>query len=546
MTAKGVNYVLQSKRQYPEWLRAHTVFKEMNKIDKVFPKIGLSNFSEDCDILNSNEALAEAGRLGSKLMYDINATKNKLFPLLDTTLRSDAKDRNEICAKMQNTINLLDCVYRSMQYNDYNKIIEGKVVMRLRSDIFSGGDKNPTFRKDEAILRVVNKLWEMCKTVGVECNPVDQLPEFKNFSRVNIPNKKYKLVFSSTGEDGAWDIGTISMRGVISCQSWNAPQSRGLIGSISSKFVGVIYVASEQDIPGYGNKMLNRSLVRFAIHKTTKKPALILDRMYPNPNADTIALFKKALKEKSGLEVYSTFDADGRSTQSLGSDYYIPDEPSRKFLKQGEFSYMDFQIPVQQHMPSIRKNIPNITSLTDEFKKAVSSDISKMIIAKREMFLNGQKALEKLSADYVAAKKKWEEENASKPEEEKTKFDLAEPEMDTELKAFGKGGIMNLLTHCDKKHGNNSAGTVFANIILNSFDVPSPDEWASREEYHRKYLMTFLKNSKKVKETAKTNINAGSWMKSFPKSADKFFEYVFSQMRGYVLASCKEMIKKAN
>jgi hypothetical protein len=118
--------------------------------------------------------------------------------------------------------------------------------------------------------------------------------------------------------------------------------------------------------------------------------------------------------------------------------------------------------------------------------------------------------------------------------------------MDNELAAFGKGGIVNLLSHCDKKQGKGLAGSTFANLILNSIVVPDTSECASKEEYHRKYLMSFLKETKKIKEVAKTKYAAGTWMKSFPKSSERFFEMIFSQIRGYVIASCKETIKKSN
>lgn len=555
----GVDYILNSKRPYPEWLREHRVFKELNRIDKVFPKIGLPNFKEPCDIMNTAEALAEANKLGYRFTNEISSAANKLYLKLDKELRGNSKSRNDICAKLQDAVNVLNNVVRSLQYNDFAKVVEGKVVLRLRGDIF-GSEKAPIFRKDEAVLRVVNKLWDMiadstkdCIDGKLEMPKTDQYQEFKDFSRVNVPSKKYTIVFSSSGEEGAWDIGTISMRGVTSCQSWNAPQSRGLIGSIASKFVGVIFLASEQEVPGYGSKMLNRSLVRFAIHKTTKKPALLIDRMYPNPNNDTIAAFKKALKDKSGLDVYSTNDIENDNQNvNICSQYYIPDEPSRTHLKQGEFSYMDYAIAVQKHIPTIRTVPANIASLTDNFKKKVYDDLNSMVKAKRELFVNASKTLETLRTEYNAAKTKWETDSASKSEEERGKFELIEPSIDPELFAFGAKneralqGTINLFTHCDKKHGANTAGGIFAKLILDSVVVENPEGCASKEEYHRKFIMTFLKNRDIIKEAAKKKLATGTWMKAFPKAADRFFDSVYDQMRGYVVASCKEMIKRSN
>ena len=135
--------------------------------------------------------------------------------------------------------------------------------------------------------------------------------------------------------------------------------------------------------------------------------------------------------------------------------------------------------------------------------------------------------------------------DALKPGERK-EYDIEEPKMDRELHKFGKGGIINLLSHCDKKHNVGSAGGVFAKLILDSVEVDNADECATKEEYHRKFVMSFLKNPVKVKEAAKKKVDVGTWMKSFPRSADRFFNSIFVQMKPYLIASCKDMLKKAN
>ena len=142
--------------------------------------------------------------------------------------------------------------------------------------------------------------------------------------------------------------------------------------------------------------------------------------------------------------------------------------------------------------------------------------------------------------------KKFDEENKDKPENERPKFELEEPKMEAELHSFARGGIINFLTHCDKKHGKNSAGQVFANLFLSSVELPKDLEFNTKEEYHRKYLMTFLKNQTDVKEKAYEKYKVGTWVKSFPKSSEKFFDMIYKQMRPYFMASVKEMIKKSN
>ena len=154
-------------------------------------------------------------------------------------------------------------------------------------------------------------------------------------------------------------------------------------------------------------------------------------------------------------------------------------------------------------------------------------------------------------AEYDAAKLKWETENTKliaegKPEEERPKFELTRPRMDAELAEFGKGGIINLMKHCDKKHGANNAGKVFAQLVLNSFPIPSGVDFSTKEEYHRKYLMSFLKDQKTVKEASWKAASTGTWMKSFPKCAERLHSLIMSQMKAYVIGGVKEIIKKSN
>jgi hypothetical protein len=534
-----IDYIVKSKKPYPDWLKGHKVFQELPKIDKVFPRFGLANFREPCEIMNLGEASAEATRLGQRMLYLIDGAAAYLRPALEASLQEHGRERNEKCFKIQSLISLCERMATSIRYNDYIKQEEGKVALRLRNDLF-WLDATPFFRKNEGLISVLGKLYEELAPF-VKMTALDQYEEFKSFSKTNIANKKYHVVFSSTGEEGAWDTATISMRGITSCQAWSSGNSRGLIGTMSSKFAGVIYITSDQMVEPYGTKMLYRAIVRFVIDKATKKPALLMDTIYPNHTPEVIKALKKALHDRSKLDVH--FSRDGGSY----NNFYIPDEPSRTFLTGGEFPYMDYAIAVLPHASVIKKPAANITSLTTAFKTNVGNDIAQLIVARRALYNQSFGQYKILRAEYDAAKSKWAAENADKPENERTKFDGVRPALDPEISFFGKNGSMtNLLEHCDKKHGANSAGRVFATMILDSFDVPDAITCETKEEYHRRYLMTFLKNSNAVKEKALAKIKTGTWMKQFPKSADRLFEFVFGQMRGYVIAGCKEIIKKAN
>jgi hypothetical protein len=503
-------------------LKTHPVFKS-ERINKIFPKIGLHNFKEKCRIVNSAEAMNAALRLGNEIRYQLESIFGQLRNRIDVMVVKPDKD-NALCAKMQATYNLVYNVWYSINYGDYAKVIDDKVVLKLRSDIFHT-DATPVFKKDESLIKVVNKLIEQVDTIpDIKYTKIDQLPAFKTFSSANTPVKDYTVVFSSTGEEGAWDIGTISMRGITSCQSWSAPQSRGLIGSISSRFVGVIYLASDQDIPPYGSKMLYRCVVRMIVNTTSKQPILFLDNMYQQFNQEVVVAFRKVLEAKSGLKVHQSQE------RAIEACYHnIFDEPSRKHLKQGEFAYMDTQFNVSIPQKLIKKQQETVLT---SFKNGIINKVNDRITLKRQEFGTEAKRIEDLRVKYNSEKKAWDDQKLEGP------FHMEKPKMDRELYNFGKSGIINLFIHCDKKHGQNSAGLCFTKHIFEG-----ANEVCSSKSL-KEFLMSFLKNQNLIKENAWRKASTGTWMKSFPRSSERFFNYVFSQVKAHLMSACKEEFRK--
>jgi hypothetical protein len=541
---KSVDYIVNGTKPFPDWLKNHAIFKSTGKLDKVFPRIGLPNFKESAEIMNTAEAKNDAISLVGSLSNKINIIRNECYGRLNTCLNSKEPNRNEVCHRYQSLINAIGSVQYSLSFNDYTTFDRGKINLKLRSDIFNG-DNKPLFREGESILRVLGKIREMCVECGdnlVNFFPeIDKMPEFKAFSRTNVPNKKYTIVFSSTGEEGAWDLATISMRGITSCQTWTSPQSRGLIGTLASKYVGVIYVASDQDIPGYGSKMMNRSLVRFVIHTKTKRPALLIDKMYPAENKDTVECFKKILSEKTELDIiYHT------SMNNEYLNYYIPDEPSNKMLAAGEVSYMDTRIQTLAHAPVIRVPEKDIDRLTVAFKSRVATELNNMARMRREMYEAAKVKRDAERAGYDSAKASWVEQWAGKPQNDRPKFGKSIPKIENELTAFGGGGVINLFRHFDKQYGANSAAGKLATMIFDSVEVPRPEECESEQEYHRRFLMSFLRNPSKVKAGAWRTVSAGAWMKSFPRSTDKLFAFVFGEVKVATMNEVRALLKKSS
>ena len=55
-----------------------------------------------------------------------------------------------------------------------------------------------------------------------------------------------------------------------------------------------------------------------------------------------------------------------------------------------------------------------------------------------------------------------------------------------------------------------------------------------------------LKDPKSVKAASGKLIAGGTWMKSFPKSAERLHTYVLSTMKAYVVGGVRDIIKKSN
>jgi len=120
--------------------------------------------------------------------------------------------------------------------------------------------------------------------------------------KFKFKNRKLKLVFSSD----AWDIATMSMRGINSCQAWFKPRANKLIGSIIDPCCAIIYITNG-DKSKYGTEMLHRAIVRYVIHDTLG-PCLFLEQTYSQSfkdyEKDIIEfLFASVLKQKTGLPV---------------------------------------------------------------------------------------------------------------------------------------------------------------------------------------------------------------------------------------------------
>jgi hypothetical protein len=322
------NELFKSGKPFPKWMASHKVFKEVDHISKVFPGIGLPNSSGDATIDNAATATKTARHLLDQIKRNLKDRRQSLKDYKDKHPNISA-DR---VAKLNKTLDLITQVKKTIGKGKTAFISNnnGRIVLTMPDDI--GGDK-PVFKKGERLFGVYNKLNDaLVDGKFAPMTKLEAIREFKAFSTDNIPNNRFKIVFSSDGVDGAWDIATMSMRGIHSCQSWEGDYSKCLIGSVIDPFVGIIYLTSDAKTE-YGSKMIKRCVVRFVVSEETKKPYLYIDNMYPQYDEGVMASFKKFLSDKvqNKLEVHHA--NGGNKTYDLIAKSYMPVSGVREILQ---------------------------------------------------------------------------------------------------------------------------------------------------------------------------------------------------------------------
>jgi hypothetical protein len=488
-TKPGIRHVLDNVK-YPDYIRNHKVFHTQSKIKKVFPSIGLPNVVEECEYNCIADARLDAQHL---LFTDIRGALSRGA--------DNAYSNVAVQNLLYEVLNVVSNWYPNMILTE-----EGRVALKFVNDCGSYEGK-PFVRKGEGVFKAYGKLSEKLKQVcGFELAALDSMPHFKAFSSSNIPaGKKFKLAFASAGEEGAWDIATISMRGIASCQTWGTPQSRGLIGSISSKYVGVVYITNGEKFNEYGSKMIRRSMVRFCINAKTKKPGLLLDRVYPAHDGPTVELFRKFLHKRTGLPVLF-------STEPGWHDYQLPAETSTWKVapfEVGDFTYMDTKIPWIK--PAAAKTDPQtyynaIANLDNRLIQAVHNNIIKKL------------------DEYCVDKK--------------------------EHRDLFKGGVGNLIVSLKKHVGCNTFSTytllprIYSHITIERW-FPSTDKYDSIHEYERAVIRHAFLHMRDLEKHSHDNgaRSLHKVLKFYPKSFEKYYAFMMDEYKKELVKAYKNLLQ---
>lgn len=371
----------------PDWISKHPAIRD-RKIKKVFPSVGLNNFEEPANIpieglidhqpKHARDAIyAISHRLTEDMLIldkqvtnynrdEIEEIKIGLEAKIET-LPMFSKERNDLSMQLWRPDKLLSPYALNMieygknvnalliNFENYVNVEcievtpDGKAKLILRHALHLGNKSVAV--PGENLARVYGKVKKIVDDYFVKIHSpsrlgvLDDIQQVKIFNSRNIPinPKELKIVFSSTGDKGAWDIATMSMRGLGSCQSWG-PQSQTpstnnacIIGSIASNYVGIIYLTSGGDHEGMGTRMVKRCVVRFGIDMNKPKkeriPVIILDAMYDFHSPAVASAFMAALQKRTKFRVVDFSKKEGDSSTM---NIQIPEEKLPKVFHSDE------------------------------------------------------------------------------------------------------------------------------------------------------------------------------------------------------------------
>lgn len=391
------------KKDAPNWIKEHPHIKKLKKLKKVFEVFGLSNFKDK--VKYELKDTTEQDRIILDMLETLSSQVRRIyqeFSLLDDEDPVNGPDIRSMVRFLRGATNALYSA-RVVRPEGKAKILFDDPVSLNGREIFREGEG--IFSAFNKINAVLDKFWKKYPNIETEVipksnlvlPPIDSLLTVKRFHKTNTANKEYYVVFSASGDEGAWDICTMSQRGIRSCQSWEAPDedlsayNRSLIGSILSKYIGIIYLTSGaetgHDYEKYGTRMLKRCLVRFAINsKNENERVIILDQMYNIHDPIVAKMFVDALQKRTSLKV---LDYSSKTITDMPpvSDLSVPGERTLQKLSPEEQPYKD--IPFLAKEPA---------GIEDKWKESVFQTTGKLKLLAQDIY---EETLEDLQVDMV-------------------------------------------------------------------------------------------------------------------------------------------------
>lgn len=473
---------LFKNKNIPSCIKDHPLFKNPTKVSKIFPSLGLSNFKEEVKI---DKCFVDIKKEGSYVFNLLNAITSRLSRAqedlqfkadsMQMLLTKDQREQNKdkivgmfSFSKVINKIMMMSDPTIKENLDGVIRTDQTMIDLKLYENVIEKDPAKPIFKRDERLIKVYNKIKEKCLEYSVNVLEIEQTAEFKVFSKENIPNKELSVIFSSDGETGAWDIATMSVRGIKSCQRWDGEYPSCLVGSILSKFVGIIYLTSGAQAEPYpdaarggtwkdlGTKMMRRCVVRYAVDADDGQPYILLDKMYPEPDKEVLAVFMNCLQSKTKIKVQNAHEIPPNRLKHM----YTPHEKLKDELSGRYLSYHDIALKSEQDF-----NLSLLNSSREQIERDIKS-------FKYCLSLNISRSFEKA---YI-----------SKAAPDALCYSILH-------NIYVSGGFANM-------------ADCIADTTLAFLKAPKRNYAISSQENYKKYLLEFLSQRKSIFDLSKSNL----------------------------------------
>lgn len=323
---------LDYRYQFPHFITDSKLVSQNVELTKIFPQIGLPNdkehISQKIDV--SHLQIDQIVHLAIKKF--LSQWEN------DGPILEELKGLELF--KVAKTLFVLKELNSRLNKKYGIDIIKNKLIL---TDPIISYDGSALIRKRADAFLLVKKLLHLNRYFKADLHSPQEIAN---------ACKKLKLVFASSDLDGAWDIVTMSMRGIKSCMRWEARQSSSLIGSVADPCCGVIYLTNGEKTT-YGSKMLFRSVVRLVLHRLTNKPHLVLDTVYSafyKRDRNEYNLIDKQVKGiftdylNKKVKLCPVIDTQMFEPTACLANYFIPSCKEYEMLSPEELSYRDTPI----------------------------------------------------------------------------------------------------------------------------------------------------------------------------------------------------------
>jgi hypothetical protein len=326
-----------TSKKYPKFIRTSRYLISNSKIDKIFPYIGLPDVVSKCPKITA----PSIHEIGQKFVAFLNRWLSHL-------------ENNGCLIRLKRECHFQLLELKGLVINDPTCLLSKTKKLIVPVEVVNLDASHKPFKTGSALTDLISELGNFIDQWHSAYDLPETIAIYDAITRYYLaPLKNLSIVFSAANKNAAWDMATISMRGIKSCQAWRKTRySKRLIGSILDPCAGVIYLTDGKKTK-YGSRMLGRMVVRFIIYAERSdkggyeyKPALYLERAYAGyPFLEDGFYVGKFFEEMFRLKFQNDLTAISSQMPIFSPDFlpldrvFIP--KSKKEIPESLMSYRD-------------------------------------------------------------------------------------------------------------------------------------------------------------------------------------------------------------